>query len=1000
MTNDKPRTLRAIRALQAIFVLSGACGLVYESVWAHYLKLFLGHAAYAQTVVLVVFVGGMAIGAALCGRYATRIANPLRTYAAVEFAIGVGGVAFHNVFVRATDWAYATLLPVACSAEGTCYASWALAAMLVLPQSVLLGTTFPLLVSGVMRAVAADAGRQVSLLYFLNSIGAVAGVLASTFVVIPVLGLPGATLSAGIGNIAIAIVVWEVARHARRVEVGALPSPQRATPHDLPGAVRLLLAVSALTGLSSFMYEIFWIRMLSLVLGASTHAFELMLASFILGLALGGWWIRARIDAIVDPWRFLGRVQVLMGLAAVATLPLYNHTFDLMALLLRSLAPTESGYVLFNIASAGIAMAVMLPATFLAGMTLPLITLLLLRTRVGERSIGFVYAANTSGAIAGVLIAVHVLMPIIGLRAGMLVAGAIDIVLGLVLFARARANRRSHWLDGLVAAAAIAGMLGIAIGATFDPNRLASGVFRDGRSRLPSDATVDFHVDGKTATVDVVRTPDGHIAIKTNGKTDAGAYIPPQPGMTGDEETMVLAAALPIAYRPDAKDIAIVGFGSGMTTAAVLGSPSVRRVDTIEIEPAMVEGARAFTSIVDPAYSDPRSEIVIDDAKAHFARSGRKYDVIISEPSNPWVSGVSSLFTTEFYRRVRGQLNDGGLMVQWVQVYEFNLDLLASIMGSLGDVFDDYAVYHVGRVDLVIIASAKGPLGEPKPDLFAATGIARRLEQLSIRNLSDIELRRISGRNPMDQFLGGYKLPHNSDYFPVVDSAAPQARFMRSTALSVFALTDAPVPVVEMLERRPLRLDAPPTEGGINERSIRAGAAHAYARYLIDAKSGDGKTPKGDSLLHESVVITRAVFVDCAPVETAKALWDRVVVAAAEMNPVLSPHDAVSLWRNLADRPCAKRLPDVERMWIDLFVAVGARDADRMAEIAQKLLDIPTNTQMQQVYLYNVALTGQLADKQFAAARSTWSRMEKALPPATLQQPWMQLQRKWAQEPF
>ncbi len=213
-------TPRSILLLQAIFVLSGACGLVYESVWAHYLKLFLGHAAYAQTVVLVVFIGGMAIGAAVCGRYAHRITNPLRAYAAVEFAIGVGGIAFHRVFLGATDWAYATLLPITCSTEGTCLSSWLLAAALVLPQSVMLGATFPLLVSGVMRATGTDAGRHVSLLYFLNSIGAVAGVLASTFIAIPAIGLPGTTLTAGIANVLIAVVVWEVARYTTKAGIG------------------------------------------------------------------------------------------------------------------------------------------------------------------------------------------------------------------------------------------------------------------------------------------------------------------------------------------------------------------------------------------------------------------------------------------------------------------------------------------------------------------------------------------------------------------------------------------------------------------------------------------------------------------------------------------------------------------------------------------------------------------------------------------------------------
>ncbi len=990
-------TRYGIRALQAAFVLSGACGLVYEAVWAHYLKLFLGHAAYAQTVVLVVFIGGMAIGAAVCGRFADRVANPLRAYAAIECAIGVGGLVFHPLFVRATDWAYATLLPFACSGDGMCYAGWGMAAALVLPQSVLLGATFPLLVSGIIRVAGSDAGRHVSLLYFLNSLGAVAGVLLTTFVLIPWVGLPGTTLSAGIGNVLLAIAVWEIGgRIGRRSAVADLGHGHPA--YDAPRAIRLLLAVSALTGLSSFLYEIFWIRMLSLVLGSSTHAFELMLASFILGLALGGWWIRARIDRIPDPWRFLGRVQVLMGLAAAATLPLYNHTFDFMALILRTLARTESGYVVYNATSAGIAMVVMLPATFLAGMTLPLLTLLLLRTRLGERSIGFVYAANTLGAIGGILLAVHLLMPAIGLRSGMLVAAAIDLALGVVLYLRADRTVKFPLTDRALPYVAALLFAGIGLGSSFDPLRLASGVFRHGASRLADGSEITFHADGKTATVDVIRSAEGTVVIRTNGKTDAAAYVPPRPGLVADEDTMVLAGLLPLAYRPEAERFAIIGFGSGMTTATVLDSSRVRQVDTIEIEPEMIEGARAFMPLVEAAYTDARSTFVIDDAKAHFARSGRKYDVIISEPSNPWVSGVASLFTKEFYRRVHGQLADRGLMVQWIQVYESNIDILASILKPLGDVFDDYVVFHVGGADLLILASVRGPVGEPTAAPFSQPRLAERLASIGIRNLADVMPRRIAGRTAVEQLISHNVTAPNSDYFPVVDEAAPQARFLNRVARELFDLADAPVPLVEMLERRPLVLDGVPHDGSRNERQVRSATAHQWAAYLQDAKQRDGKPIGRSTVLEESVAIARAILVDCAPPEVAVPLWDRVVLVAAELNPLLPRATAEALWTNLGARSCATALPVDQRRWLELFAATGARDPARMEALAAKLLQSAALSETQKIYLYASLVTAQLVERRYAAARETWQRVRTDVPAVGKRPSWMQLQEIWMQD--
>ena len=297
--------------LYALFTVSGFCGLIYESIWAKYVKLFLGHAAYAQTVVLIVFIGGMAIGAWLCGRFAQRIRYPLIAYAVAEFIVGIFAIGFHQYFVSATDWAYAILLPSACDATGFCVASWLLAAALILPQSVLLGTTFPLMTAGVLRAFPDKPGRKLSLLYFLNSIGAVFGVLASTFVLVPWVGLPGTSLTAGLLNCALALGVYTMAR--TKGFAGASAAFQAAKADAATIGMAWLLAVAFFTGLSSFIYEIVWIRMLSMVLGASTHAFELMLASFILGLALGGAWVRGRIDALRNARGFLAIVQIIMG---------------------------------------------------------------------------------------------------------------------------------------------------------------------------------------------------------------------------------------------------------------------------------------------------------------------------------------------------------------------------------------------------------------------------------------------------------------------------------------------------------------------------------------------------------------------------------------------------------------------------------------------------------------------------------------------------------------
>src|SRR3989454_2937391 len=492
-------------ALYVLFTASGFAGLIYESIWTQYLKLFLGHAAYAQSLVLAVFMGGMAAGAAWCGRRSSRMANPLMAYAAVEALVGLAALAFHAVFVALTDWSYERVLPALGNEWLALGAKLGVSCLLILPQSVLLGATFPLMSAGLVRAQPRAAGEALAMLYFTNSLGAAAGVLVSGFVLIAAVGLPGTLRVAGAMNLVIAVVVALLARPVR--------FPPVAPASRAEGGVQLMLAVAFFTGLASFIYEISWIRMLSLVLGASTHSFELMLAAFICGLALGGLAVRHRIDAVAEPMRLLAGVQIAMGLAALATLPVYDATFSLMEALMQGLARSDAGYRLFNVAGALIAALVMLPATFCAGMTLPLLTAALLRRGRGEAAIGQTYAANTLGAIAGVVLAVHLGLPVLGLK-GALIAGAlIDVVLGLILL-------RFLGVRFAFAAASCALLFAaVALGVELDANKMTAGVFRHGDLASTRDATVLFTKDGKTATVHLVKYPEA-TSLRTNGKSD------------------------------------------------------------------------------------------------------------------------------------------------------------------------------------------------------------------------------------------------------------------------------------------------------------------------------------------------------------------------------------------------------------------------------------------------------------------------------------------------
>jgi spermidine synthase len=948
-------------AFYVLFTASGFAGLIYESIWTHYLKLFLGHAAYAQSLVLIVFMGGMAAGAALCARLSERLPNPLLAYAAVEAVVGVLALVLHPLFVGTTDWGYGTLLPWLGNEWLALGGKLGLACLLILPQSILLGATFPLMSAGLVRAHPAAAGESVAMLYFTNSLGAAAGVLASGFVLIAWVGLPGTLRVAGVLNLMLALAVWLLGRPARHA-----PMRQRSSGEQ---QATLLLAIAFFTGVASFIYEIVWIRMLSLVLGASTHSFELMLATFIAGLALGGLAIRRRVDATASPERLLGWVQVAMALAAAATLPVYDLTFGLMEGLMGGLARNDTGYALFNLAGAGIAALVMLPATFCAGMTLPLLAGALLRRGAGEAAIGRVYAANTVGAIAGVVLAVHLGLPLFGLKYTLLAGCLVDAVLGLLLLNFFSARKQFTW----AAAACIAVFAALTFGVRLDPHKMTAGVFRHGELATSRDARILFAKDGKTATVHLVQYAEA-TSLRTNGKSDGSIVLERDAARGSDEITMVLTAALPLALKPDTRRAAVIGIGTGLTTHTLLQSLAIERVDTVEIEAAMAEAARGFMPRNSGAFADPRGAILIDDAKSFFSASGARYDLIISEPSNPWVSGVASLFTREFYRRIRGHLEPGGLLVQWFQLYEIDPSLVASVMRALGEEFPHYAVFAPSDHDLLIVASGN-PLPLPaQARVFESPGLAKELWTVHVLSAGDLDARYIGGRALLEPMFASYGMPANSDYAPLLDLHAARHRFTEKSATDLVALLNAELPLLEMLEpersRRPVN---PLFQGAYAFDRIENARLAWYARdFLIGPRRPDPEDVTAQ--LQKDLELVKLRLLECREPRDFDVWISSALRVARLVNPHLSRDDAGAIWARAQSSPCYLGLRAPQREWIALFRAVAARDATRMAGYAESLLSAQEDFASEaREYLLMAAMSARIASREPERALALWN---------------------------
>lgn len=968
-------------AFQALFVLSGAAALVYQSIWSHYLGLTLGHAAYAQTLVLVMFMGGMALGAWVISRVTQKLQRPIAAYAVAEALIGVLGVSFHAIFVAYTELSQDRILPALASAQAATAWQWASAALLIAPQTVLLGSTFPLIAAGVLRLDSQQHGRTLGGLYFTNGLGAAVGALTATFVLLPQMGMPGALQVAGWINIVVALVSIVLSWALNEDGTGgsqsttATATAAKADTSRVP-LLRPLLAATFFSSAASFAYELGWVRMLNQALGTSLHSFELMLAAFIGGLALGGLWIRQVGERIVDAVRYAGFVQVAMGLCAMVSVAVLGQAYHWVPTILNGLARTETGYTLYNIATAGLAMIIMAPAAFFAGMTLPLFTAALLRQGSGERAIGQVYAANTVGAILGVLLAAHVLMPLIGVSLTLLAAGTVDLLIGLALL---RGLSPKRWSPAVVAVAGIGMMVLVCMIHVGLPDRLlqSAGVFRYGKADV-SGRELLYYRDGATASVAVVRQA-GVTAISTNGKPDAGLTDPASPPAP-DEITMVMLGALPLAMHPAPKDVAVIGWGSGLSTHTLLGSTAPDRVDTIEIERAIWEGAYTLAQRNYRAYLDSRSQVHFEDAREYFARGQRHYDVIVSEPSNPWVSGVASLFTHEFYRGVKRSLKPGGLLVQWVHSYEISDALLAEMLGALQLEFPGSQIYATNAADLIVLAPT-GPLNTASDAPWKSTDLAAELRRVGLSGPVDLKARHLGGPAVLSTYIRLQGVKPHSDYFPTVSLRAPQERFRGNQAGLLLRLSSDGLPWRQVLECSSAIAPNTPIQYSPFHPSIKA---RQEALWAMDRFNNGGGTQPPDAALSRLIDAYKAQRQSTEPADPVAVMMYAANLAQSVMAHL--PAEAqLPLWDAAEWRKAQPSLPSGAITLLSLYQAAAQKrwaDADLLATAILEGTVTPRPDGIREQVLVLSMLAG-MAQGQADAVKVREARWGHQIPPGS-----------------
>ncbi len=800
--------------LIALFV-SGMAGLMHEVVWAKLLVSLIGNTADSNAVVLIVFMGGLAIGAVSFGKRADTWKKPLTVYALLEIAIG----------------AYSLLIPGLLGFAGGLYESIAgqifeqttlllllriaLSIVIVLPPAILMGATLPVLARYLIQEVA-QTRREVASLYAMNNLGAVFGSGLAGLYLLGEFGAWGALLTATGCNVLAAVFVLLIQFQAEREgfapdfeKQAAMPEPEPLALYT-PAQYRMTLVALLFSGFAALGYEIVFLRVIALAFGSSTYSFTVMLMCFITGISVGSGLIS--MVNVRRPLVWLGVTQLLVLLSFAPTvlfverLP-YFFTLvrvDIFSDVTAELLSPEAGFYKYQLFKAILTIIALLVPTICIGMSFPLVTGVQARSlrHIGG-TVGSTYAWNTVGNVLGVIVTGQVLLNVVGMRGAFEFNLVMSLVAGLCILSVAR-----EWKLGLRLGwvGACAAMLLVYVGLWRDWSDSLNYAFNHLRIRqgppadydeevarehatasyemwkkhcLATEQAVDLEMqleEDENATVLALSMPEV-TSLFVNTKPEASCAV-----TFSDMNTQLLIAHLPALFNPDAKELMMIGYGSGVTLGTAMLHPTIEHADLAEISQAVLDAHPMFAKFNYDVLNDPRLTARQEDARTFLRTSPRTYDIIISEPSNPWFVGVSSLFTQQFFQEAKSKLNEGGILMVWFHQYEMESKNIEMVVRTLHSVFGDNVIAFLPDLaDIIFLAS-------PQPFDLDAEAFRRMEERFDVPEIRE-DLAKIRVFNLATLFAYNFVSPGrlgdvygpgplNTDAHLRLEYAAPKSLFV------------------------------------------------------------------------------------------------------------------------------------------------------------------------------------------------------------------------------
>ena len=769
--------------------VTGAAGLIYQVAWQKYLSRILGSDSMAPAVILATFLGGLSAGYYLCGKLTTKVKNHFKAYALLEGIIAIWGFLFPLIF-EAVDsstrsWSFSP--PLLILLQGLLCS-----ALLMGLPTVCMGGTIPFLTRGISQSVE-EATRVHAKVYGINTAGAFIGTLAAGFFLIPSLGLPLTVMDTAVLNLSAALFFFftPVRLTSAQAEQPAplLPADEAAL-HGAPPASRysplVLYTVAFLSGFYVMTLENVLIRFTNLSLGSSSYSFTMIVSVFVLAIAIGSYVVgrlRQLPHSLLFFNQFLIALLLLLLYFSFDTWPYWAHLIRI------SIQSNMAGFWAYYANVFIILTLVLILPVSLMGATVPITFHEIKRdlADVGRHS-GLLFSWNTIGNLIGSLVGGIVLFYAFDLP-GVFSLAALTAALSACLVAW-KLSKKYLVPAALVAVTALVFVFAVPF---YDVSHFTVGTFRwrsplshsmSGPDRffreMKKDRTLKFYKDGSTASVAVIEDAaerkeyggQKSLAIVVNGKSDSSTL--------GDIHTLKLSAHLPAILAPHRRNVMVIGLGTGVTAGELTLYPDIERIDVAEISQEVVDALPLFGKATHNVHNHPKVRIHIGDAFRILGRTKDRWDIIISEPSNPWVTGVDQLFTREFYALAKQHLSADGMLLQWVQIYEANLEMVGMIINTVTQEFRRCRIFPASEGDLLIVATdrefTRDDLRRAENELRENEAVRASLDTIHLSSLDAILLKELWPPSYIKDFFSGFG--SQTMDFPRLHYEAGKAFFM------------------------------------------------------------------------------------------------------------------------------------------------------------------------------------------------------------------------------